>query len=58
MHNPDAYSIDLIKEGISFCADLFSDKDYHIIFLADRWFPNIDILSHILLTLKYFIDKI
>ena len=47
MHNPDAYSIDLIKEGISFCADLFSDKDYHIIFLADRWFPNIDILSHI-----------
>ena len=46
-HNSDAYSIDLIKEGISFCADLFSDRDYHIIFLADRWFPNINILSHI-----------
>lgn len=46
-HNPDAYKIDLIKEGISYCSNLFSNKNYHIIFLADRWFPNIDILSHI-----------
>lgn len=22
-------------------------RDYHIIFLADRWFPNVDVLSHI-----------
>lgn len=46
-HNPNAYSIDIIKQGISFCSNLFSNKHYHIIFLADRWFPHIDILSHI-----------
>lgn len=46
-HNPDAYSMDIIKQGISFCSNLFSDKHYHIIFLADRWFPHIEILSHI-----------
>ena len=42
-----AYSFDLIKQGISFCANLFSNKNSHIIFLADRWFPHIQILSHI-----------
>lgn len=46
-HNSDAYSIDIIKSGISYCADLFQNKNYHIIFLADRWFPNVNILSHI-----------
>lgn len=46
-HNPDAYSMDIIKQGISFCSNLFFDKHYHIIFLADRWFPHIEILSHI-----------
>lgn len=46
-HNPDAYRLDLIKEGISFCSNLFLNKNYHIIFLADRWFPHVDILSHI-----------
>ena len=46
-HNPDAYSIDLIKQGILFCRNLFTDPKYHIIFLADRWFPNISILSYI-----------
>ena len=46
-HNSDAYSIDLIKQGISHCANLFANKNYHIIFLADRWFPIVDILSHI-----------
>ena len=46
-HNPFAYKTSLINEGISYCANLFSNKKYHIIFLADRWFPNIDILSHI-----------
>ena len=47
IHNPSAYSLELIKSGISYCANLFSSKNYHIIFLADRWFSNIDILSHI-----------
>jgi len=46
-HNPKAYSFDLIKEGISFCYNLFKDNDYHIVFLADRWFPHVQILSHI-----------
>lgn len=46
-HNPDAYSFELIKSGISFCSNLFKNKNYHIIFLADRWFPSIDILSFI-----------
>lgn len=46
-HNPQAYSLNLIKQGISFCSNLFSNKNYHIIFLADRWFPHVEILSHI-----------
>lgn len=46
-HNPDAYSFDLIKQGISFCFNLFNNKQYHIIFLADRWFPHTPILSYI-----------
>ena len=46
-HNPKAYSIDLILEGISFCSNLFPPNQYHVIFLADRWFPHIKILSHI-----------
>lgn len=46
-HVSEAYSLDLIKSGISYCANLFKDKNYHIIFLADRWFPHIEILSHI-----------
>ena len=43
----DAFSIDLINSGISYCVNLFADKDYHIVFLADRWFPQVPILSHI-----------
>ena len=46
-HNPDAYNLNLIKDGISYCKNLFSDKNYHIIFLADRWFPHIELLFHI-----------
>ena len=45
-NDSDAYEIDLIKEGISFCKNLFSDE-HHIIFLADRWFTNTEILSFI-----------
>ena len=46
-HNSEAYSLELIKEGIVFCYNLFKDKDYHLIFLADRWFPHVEILTHI-----------
>ena len=45
-HNTDAYKLDLIKEGILFCKNLFPD-DCHIIFLADRWFVHTEILSYI-----------
>lgn len=41
------YNIDLIKSGIAFCANLFSQRNYHITFLADRWFSFVDILSFI-----------
>lgn len=47
LHNPDAYSLSLINQAISFCANLFLNKNYHIVFLADRWFPHVEILSHI-----------
>lgn len=46
-HNPDAYNFHLIKQGISFCSSLFPPEKFHVVFLADRWFPHIDILSHI-----------
>lgn len=46
-YNPDAFSTHLINQGISYCANLFANKNYHIIFLADRWFSNTKILSHI-----------
>ena len=45
-NNSDAYDLDLIKEGISFCKNLFSNNS-HIIFLADRWFGNVELLSFI-----------
>ena len=45
-HNRDAYAVNLIKDGISFCKNLFP-SDCHIIFLADRWFANIELLSFI-----------
>ena len=43
---PDAFSEELIKEGISYVSSLFS-KDYELIFLADRWFNSISLLNHI-----------
>lgn len=46
-HNPHAYNLDLINQGISFSASLFANRNYHLIFLADRCFPFVDILSHI-----------
>jgi len=47
IHDSDAFSLDLIKSGLSFCSNLFPPDDYHVIFLADRWFPHVEILSHI-----------
>lgn len=44
---PEAFATSLIKSGISFCANLFNPEKYHIIFLADRWFSNVELLQHI-----------
>ena len=40
-HNSEAYSLDLIKDGISFCSKLFEGNSLHLLFLADRWFGNL-----------------
>ena len=33
--DPNAYTENLIKQGIDYVYDLFCDKDYTLIFLAD-----------------------
>lgn len=43
---PDAYKEALIKEGISYVSNIF-DKDFDLIFLADRWFNSTRIMNHI-----------
>ena len=45
--NPDAFTEDIIKKGISYCHELFSEKNYKLIFLADRWFNSSYIMEHI-----------
>ena len=35
-----AFTDDLLIQGINFCNNLFSLKNYKLIFLADRWFAN------------------
>ena len=42
----DAFSEELIKEGISYVSNLF-DSSYKLIFLADRWFNSTTLLQHI-----------
>ncbi len=44
--NEQAFNEDLIIEGINFVSELFS-SDYHLIFLADRWFNGERILEAI-----------
>lgn len=46
-NSPNAYSLTLINQGISFCSSLFPSSRFHVVFLADRWFTFPDILSHI-----------
>lgn len=45
--DPDAFSLSLINEGISYVYDLFKSKNYNLIFLADRWFNFREIMQHI-----------
>lgn len=46
-NDPEAFDSNLIIEGINYVYNLFKEKDCKIIFLADRWFPNVKVLEHI-----------
>ena len=43
----DAFSNSTIFEGINYVYNLFKDKNYNLIFLADRWFNNTKIMKYI-----------
>ncbi len=45
--NNDAFKLDTLKDGIKAVSDLFIDTDFHLIFLADRWFGSPKIFSFI-----------
>lgn len=36
-----------MNEGVSYVCNLFKDKNYNLIFLADRWFNFREIMQHI-----------
>ena len=44
---PEAFEENLLKKGISYVSELFSDGDFELIFLADRWFNSISLMQHI-----------
>ena len=47
-NDPDAFSLDLIKSGISFVHNLFQHhKNCNLIFLADRWFNFRELMQYI-----------
>ena len=46
-NDPEAFNSNLIVEGINYVYNLFKEKDCNIIFRADRWFPNVEVLEHI-----------
>ena len=45
-NDSDAFSEDLLKEGISYVSSLFDDS-FNLIFLADRWFGSTKLMQHI-----------
>lgn len=47
VNESNAFSLSLMKESISYAHNLFKDKKYNLIFLADRWFNFRDIMQHI-----------
>ena len=47
VENQDAFSMNLINQGISYVHNLFSNKKCKLIFLADRWFNMRAIMQHI-----------
>ena len=42
----DAFKLSLLKDGISYVSSLF-DSSFNLIFLADRWFNDTSLMSHI-----------
>ena len=44
--NFEAFKLNVITEGIDYVSNLFND-DFHLIFLADRWFNSTDLMKHI-----------
>lgn len=47
VEDPEAFSMDLINEGITFVHNLFNNTNCKLIFLADRWFNMRAIMQHI-----------
>ena len=45
--DPDAFSLSLMNQGISYVHNLFKDKNCKLIFLAYRWFNFREIMKHI-----------
>ena len=43
----DAFQESLILEGIDYVINLFKDKSYNLIFLADRWFNSVNLMKFI-----------
>ena len=43
----EAYQESLILEGIDYVINLFEDKSYNLIFLADRWFNSVNLMKFI-----------
>lgn len=46
-NNTNAFKIETLKKGIAYINDLFKDKNFELIFLADRWFNSIELLDYI-----------
>lgn len=46
-NNTDAFKIETLKKGIAYINDLFKDKDFELVFLADRWFNSTELLDYI-----------
>ena len=44
---PEAFEESLLKQGISYVSSLFSNDDFELIFLADRWFNSTSLMEHI-----------
>ena len=46
-NNTLAFEVETIINGINAVNDLFEDRDFELVFLADRWFNSTKILNHI-----------